>query len=255
MHVLGGNGRRSGERRPYSHENTKGSLPMIHLRLSGLGLAAATLLGLAAVPTHAQIANGSFEQGVFVNNGSGADSLGVGSTAITGWTTTNAELAWITTPNPYSLSTPYGSYFLDLTGYHDSSPYGGVTQSIATTNGTSYHLSFSLGTNQSNLSYTGPVGATASAGGVSQNFTFTPAAGSVGNQWGTFGFDFTATGASTPITITGILSTGGQYIGMDNVSATPNPAVPEASTTVSLSLLLALGFGGLVVARRKKAAH
>ena len=35
----------------------------------------------------------------------------------------------------------------------------------------------------------------------------------------------------------------------------PAPAVPEASTTVSLALLLALGLGGLVVtARRKKAA-
>ena len=30
------------------------------------------------------------------------------------------------------------------------------------------------------------------------------------------------------------------------------PAVPEASTTVSLGLLLALGMGGLVVANRRK---
>ena len=33
------------------------------------------------------------------------------------------------------------------------------------------------------------------------------------------------------------------------------PAVPEASTTVLFSLLLALGFGGLVAAKRKKANH
>ena len=224
---------------------------MITSRTLGLGLAAA-LLSLATVPAHAQIVNGSFETGTFVNNGNGAQSLPVGSTAITGWTTTNAELAWITTLNSYGLATPYGSFFLDLTGYHDSSPYGGVTQSIATTNGTSYHLSFALGTNQNNSNYAGPVGATASAGGTSQSFTFTPAAGSVGNQWGTFGFDFTATGASTPITLTGVLSTGGQYIGLDNISVTPNAPVPEASTTVSLGLLLALGMGGLVVAARRK---
>jgi len=31
--------------------------------------------------------------------------------------------------------------------------------------------------------------------------------------------------------------------------------VPEASTTVSLGLLLALGMGGLVVAARRKKAH
>ena len=217
-----------------------------------LGLAAALISLAAAQPASAQIVNGSFEQGTFVNNGSGAESLGVGATVITGWTTTNAELAWITTPNSYGLTTPYGSYFLDLTGYHDSSPYGGVTQSLATTNGASYHLSFSLGADQSNSSYAGPVGATASAGATSQSFTFTPGVDSAGNQWATFGFDFTATGTSTPVTITGILSTGGQYIGLDNVSVTPNSPVPEVSMTVSLGLLLALGLGGVVLTARKK---
>ena len=46
------------------------------------------------------------------------------------------------------------------------------------------------------------------------------------------------------------------YQGIDNVSIRETPAVPEASTTVSLSLLLALGAGGLTVAarRRKQAA-
>lgn len=37
------------------------------------------------------------------------------------------------------------------------------------------------------------------------------------------------------------------------INATPNP-VPEASTAVSVGLLLALGLGGLVVARRRTAA-
>ena len=36
------------------------------------------------------------------------------------------------------------------------------------------------------------------------------------------------------------------------VTVSPSPAVPEASTTVSLGLLLALGLGGLVVAARRK---
>ncbi len=37
------------------------------------------------------------------------------------------------------------------------------------------------------------------------------------------------------------------------INATPNP-VPEASTAVSVGLMLALGFGGLIVTRRRSAA-
>ena len=59
-------------------------------------------------PTHAQVQNGSFETGTFVDNGAGAASLGVGSTAITGWTTTNAELAWIVNGDAYGIATPQG---------------------------------------------------------------------------------------------------------------------------------------------------
>ena len=221
-------------------------------RTTLLSLAALTALGLTALPhaAHAQIVqNGSFEQGTFSSGGD--QSLGVDSTAISGWTVTNAEIALLTNGN-YGLATPYGSYFLDLTGYHDSLPYGGVTQNIATTSGTYYSLSFSLGADQSDSRYSGPVSATASAGGASQSFTFTPAVGSTGNQWGTFGFSFLATSASTPITIIGTQSTGGQFIGLDNVSVTP-AAVPEASTTISFGLLLALGLGGVVLARKKRA--
>ena len=47
----------------------------------------------------------------------------------------------------------------------------------------------------------------------------------------------------------------GDFIGVDDVRFGPVPAVPEASTTVSLGLLLALGMGGLVVAARRKKAH
>ena len=50
-------------------------------------------------------------------------------------------------------------------------------------------------------------------------------------------------------------STGNQNTGSYtvNVSAAP-PAVPEASTTLSLGLLLALGLGGLIVTARKRHA-
>jgi hypothetical protein len=96
--------------------------------VSLLGLATLTTLGLATTPSaHAQanlLANGSFENtlGTWAANINGGDSLPTGSTAIPGWTTTNGELAWLVS-GTYGLTTPYGSYFLDLTGYHDASPY------------------------------------------------------------------------------------------------------------------------------------
>jgi hypothetical protein len=222
-------------------------------KLSLTALCFAIPAGFAAAPVHAQIIqNGSFEQG----NATGDPSLAVGSTAIPGWTVTTAEIAFGTN-GVYGLATPYGSQFLDLTGYHDSVPYGGVTQNIATTIGASYSLAFSLGADQSSSIYSGPVSAMASAGGTSQAFTFAPAANSTGNVWQAFGLNFTATSSSTPITIIGTQTAGGQFIGLDNVSVTQNPAaVPEASTTVSFGLLLMLGLGGMTVAakRRKSAA-
>ena len=63
-------------------------------------------------------------------------------------------------------------------------------------------------------------------------------------------------------TISGILANGDvlntpfqDQFGKINLNiGTPLAAVPEASTTVSLGLLLALGVGGVLVARRKRAA-
>ena len=56
--------------------------------------------------------------------------------------------------------------------------------------------------------------------------------------------------------VTLISSAAGVSVTPQGNAPTPVPAVPEASTTVSLGLLLALGLGGtMVAAKRKKAAH
>ena len=47
-----------------------------------------------------------------------------------------------------------------------------------------------------------------------------------GTQWGAFSFEFTATTASTPITITGTATSGGAYIGLDAVSLVAVPDLP-----------------------------
>jgi hypothetical protein len=162
--------------------------------------------------------NGSFEDtnGTFVDQSEGAMSLPVNSTNIAGWVTTTAEIAWVTNSNPLGLSTPYGSMFLDLTGFHDSIPFGGVEQTVATSPGQPYTLSFSAGVDQGNSSYSGPVSVVANIQSGAE-FTTTD----TGSNWQSFQFTFVADATNTPLSFTGTATKGGQYIGFDNVSVTP----------------------------------
>jgi hypothetical protein len=168
------------------------------------------------------ITNGSFEQGSFVPDGNHLMSLPVGSTVITGWTTINAEIIWGNNSNPFVSPASNGSMFLDLTGYHDSSPYGGVKQTVTLVTGQSYKMTFDAGVKQGSGVYAGPVTIRATATGVaSQDFTYNPPG--TGTLWGTMEYDFVATAASTDISFLGITSGGGQYIGLDNVAIAPVP--------------------------------
>lgn len=216
-------------------------------------VAAVLLVGSVHAGPVNLITNGSFETGAFVNNGSGAMSLLPGATAMTGWTTYSAELTWMVNGNSYAMSTPYGNSFIDFTGYHDSSPYGGVWQDIVTVPGGSYDLSFSVGTQQSLARYSGPVTVTASAGSALQSFTSNPAG--AGNQWETFTLNFQASSTTTTISLLGLLSTGGEYIGLDNVSVVASTGVPEIDPAGMGSVLaLVTGALGLMERRRLKGA-
>lgn len=183
------------------------------------------------------ITNGSFELGTFVNDGNETMTFSTGTTAITGWTAVGRQFSWITTPNPWGLSAQDGTFFLDLTAYNTGAPFGGVTQSVATTIGEQYELSFFLG------SYTQrwggpPVSILASAGGTSQTFTVSTA--STASTWTPFSLLFTATSTSTAITLTG--AAGVAYIGLDNVSVNPagTSPVPEPGPLASIATGVAL---------------
>jgi len=130
-----------------------------------------------------------------------------------------------------------GGYFLDLSGYHDNTPYGGVLQSqtIATTIGTPYRLTFDIGTDP--LYDTAPVSVQVTAGSASAIFTSTPLNP---NQWQSFNLDFIATSANTSISLVGQAGTNEKYIGLDNVNLM---IIPEPST-----LTLFAGAGLLVFA-------
>ena len=208
---------------------------------------------------HAQanlLTNGSFENtgATFVGDANRVDELSSGSTAIPGWTTTNGvPTAWIENGNPYGIPASNGSFFLDLTGYSNSGTYGGVTQSMTGLMiGTSYALTFDLGYGGNSTAFGGPVTVRVDAG--SSSGTFTSGSGTPNPAvWDSKTFDFTATSATEALTIIGLSTTGGFYIGIDNanlaLASSVVTVVPESSTIVLFGTSL-FGLGWLVRRRR-----
>jgi hypothetical protein len=184
---------------------------------------AAIWVGAAPGYVHAApnlLANGSFESTTnFVNQGNDTMDLNVGSTSITGWTVAGSHyVSWIGPTNPFNLTASDGDYFLDLTGYIPGAPFSGVTQSITTTPGASYLLTFDLG---SSPFWGVQDGLTASAGATSEVFTSTNN-GSQTNLWQSESLAFNATGSTTLISLIG--NSGHNYIGLDNVSVVQTSA-------------------------------
>jgi hypothetical protein len=209
-------------------------------------LRALTLAGVvsaAASSAHANlILNPSFESGGFVNEGNQTMSLPAGpGQTITNWSVGIDTVAWINTGNPFLLSAQDGDKFLDLTNYQAGAPFAAVFQTIPTTVGSDYILTYYLG------SYTAvwggpPVGITAFAGSVTQqcvNPSVTTA-----STWTLCTVPFTALAAQTTITLHGV--SGFNYIGLDNVSvvAGTQPPVPEPA------VIALFGVGALSLAAR-----
>jgi hypothetical protein len=181
-----------------------------------------------AIQAHANlITNGGFETPV-VPIGSFTNFL-TGSTAMSGWTVTGPEVSIVsTTDTEFGVSFPaeQGSQWLDLTG-DGSNVFEGVRQTVATTAGTGYTLSFWVG------NYSGHVGhGPTSNVGLQINGSN---AGSFENStpsnilaWRQFTYNFTATGASTSIEFDNLDPLSDNSNGLDNVdltvTSTPEPA-------------------------------
>jgi hypothetical protein len=216
---------------------------MLRFRRISQLLVGVACTALISTNTYASLlTNGSFEAGTFVDDGNKTMTFTAGPTSITDWTAVGSHVSWIDTGNPWGLSAQDGDRFLDLTGYTAGAPFGGVTQTVATTIGQQYDLSFYLG------SYTQrwggpPVSILAMVDGVSQTFTVTTT--SSVSTWTPFLLHFTASSASTTVTLMG--AAGSNYIGLDNLSLDPaggGGAVPEPESYV----LTAIGIAILVTA-------
>jgi hypothetical protein len=143
------------------------------------------------------------------------------------------------------LTASNGSFFLDLTNYQAGAPFAGMSQTIATTPGATYSLSFDLG---SSSQWGLPDSITASAAGTSQTFV-SPMTGV--DVWTNASMQFIASSATTKVLLQG--ASGFNYIGLDNVAVEfvsgPGPGqIPEPTTLA----LLGLGLAGLAVSRRRK---
>jgi len=207
-----------------------------------------SILLVSAGLTQAQnlISNGSFEDGVFVNNypEPGIMLVGSGSKAISDWTVVGPAGSFIASINEKNTAFPalYGNRFLDVTGTAYNPIGQGVLQTIDTVAGMQYTLGFDIG-NSTLPNFGATSSLLASAGGSSQTFMHTGNDGI--NSWRHFSLDFVATGSKTDISL--LSQGGGHHIGLDNVSVMA--AVPEPQTYAML--LGGLGLIGFSLFRRK----
>ncbi|MGZ6299708.1 MAG: choice-of-anchor C family protein [Candidatus Limnocylindria bacterium] len=155
--------------------------------------------------------NGSFETGTYVDGGFGFEQLDAGDTSITGWTVAAGSVDWIGTYWPAQD----GSMSIDLSG----TDAGTLSQTLATTIGNTYTVSFFLSGNPAGPPTVKTLDVSAT-GAVTTSYTYDVTGNSLTTMnWTAETYTFLATSASTTLSF---VSTSAGFFGpaLDNVSIT-----------------------------------
>jgi choice-of-anchor C domain-containing protein len=200
--------------------------------------AAVVALGFAGSAQAATIVNGSFETGTFT--GGAFDTLGAGNTNITGWTIGGAGVDWI--GSHWQASN--GNRSVDMSALSA----GSLSQTLLTTIGQSYKLTFDLSGNPDGAPFPKQLNV-AINGGTPTTFAFDTAGRSRPNNMGWLGqtYFFTATSASSVLSFTSLANTPSGPA-LDNVQIA---AVPEAGTWAMM--IAGFGLAGASLRRRRTA--
>jgi choice-of-anchor C domain-containing protein len=202
---------------------------MIRRSIGGVAIAAFASLALAgSALAFSGIINGSFEAGTF--SGSQLENIPAGSTKITGWTVEAGSIDWI------------GSYWLASDG--SLSP-GTISQTLATTVGNTYTVTFDLSGNPvcGPVVKTMTVGAT---GGSTETLTYdTSVAGNTPGdmKWQSRTYSFVATVTTTTLTLTSVTD-GRCGPALDNIVITETTPTPEPPPVVEPATLADCKDGG-----------
>ena len=182
--------------------------------------------------------NPSFELGTFVPNGDNTMVVAPGGSAISNWQIVNADVAWLSTPNPFNgLSPSDGTKFIDLTSYQGG--FGGIAQTISTIPGLTYRVEFDQGSGVYGDSFLRVLASDDSGQISSADFTEIATSSS---RWDRHSFDFVARQSLTTITF-GHYFGSGNFSGLDNVAMTIVPAPGAAAL---------LGLGAIVTRSRSR---
>jgi hypothetical protein len=168
------------------------------------------------------ITNGSFEADTFSYYGT--LDLGSSSNPLTGWTTLmSGAYPWgLPYPNTFNAGpTPYGNQWV-IVGNECDQGTSWIEQTINTTAGQSYTLSFALASEYGGSGAQVVVSFPTGSSTASQTFTAPPRVTNYWDTWATSSMDFTADSASATIRFTSVpvSVSDGCDAGIDNVSVT-----------------------------------